>query len=119
MSSELYLWKKGNTWAKVEADGSVKVGVIPDALKRYPRITSVRFTVQEGQSVKQGDKIVSIGAGKMTVALEAPVSGVVARLNTKVKTNPAIIKHDPLGEGWLMVIKPTNLEEDLKKLVRG
>ncbi len=119
MSSELYLWKKGNTWARVEPDGNVRVGVIPDVIRKYPKVAVVRFVVSEGASVKQGDKIASIGVGKTTITVEAPISGTIININAKAKTTPAIIKKDPTGEGWLIVIKPSKLEEDLKNLVKG
>ena len=31
--------------------------------------------------------------------------------------NPGIVNEDPYGEGWLILITPSNLDEELKNLM--
>jgi hypothetical protein len=49
----------------------------------------------------------------------APVDGMVEVVNPKVKQRPALAHDDPYCEGWLMVVTPSNLKEDLEKLLSG
>ncbi|MCL5959184.1 MAG: hypothetical protein M1358_07660, partial [Chloroflexi bacterium] len=61
----------------------------------------------------------TIEAGKYVGALRAPVSGVLVEANTAVLAKPSLVNEDPYGEGWFVVVEPSNLEEDLKDLVHG
>ena len=49
----------------------------------------------------------------------SPVSGTIVATNEEVLKSPKLVNDDPYGKGWLIVINPTNLEEDMTKLVKG
>nr|NIN69451.1 glycine cleavage system protein H [Anaerolineae bacterium]NIN99498.1 glycine cleavage system protein H [Anaerolineae bacterium]NIQ82362.1 glycine cleavage system protein H [Anaerolineae bacterium] len=49
----------------------------------------------------------------------APVSGEIIALDEAVKNNPGLINDDPYGEGWIVRLQPTNVEEDKVELVTG
>ncbi len=119
MTTELYVWRRGNSWVKVEPEGTARIGVLHDVVKRYAKISSLRIVVEEGAKVKQGDKIAMILVGKATITIESPVSGTIVKINASVRTDPDIVRKDPTGEGWLAIIKPSNLDEDLKNLIKG
>lgn len=40
-----------------------------------------------------------------------PVAGEVLEFNEKLSSNPDLINKDPYGEGWIVKIKPTNMED--------
>ena len=48
----------------------------------------------------------------------SPLSGSIQMVNARLKKEPGLILSDPGGDGWLLTIKPGNLESDLKKLLR-
>jgi hypothetical protein len=52
-------------------------------------------------------------------SFEAPVDGAIEAINPRVRLNPSLIHDDPYGEGWLFVVKPTNLPRSLENLVHG
>ncbi len=119
LKEELYYWKKAGTWAKVEEDGNVRVGLADVVTKTMPKITAVRYPPKI-EAVKQGGKLATVVAGKASVTVKSPVSGKVLELNKKLKgKNVIAVQEDPYGEGWIALIKPDNLEEDLKNLVKG
>ena len=49
--------------------------------------------------------------------LVAPLSGVIEKVNEEIADSPEILNGDPYDKGWLIVITPSNLEEELKTLM--
>jgi glycine cleavage system H protein len=39
------------------------------------------------------------------------VTGVVVEINSETKDNPAAVNQDPYGEGWLLVVEPSDPNE--------
>ena len=56
---------------------------------------------------------------KRQAAVLAPVDGTIEAINPKVRQNPRLIHDDPYGEGWLFLVKPTNLQRNLDNLCFG
>jgi glycine cleavage system H protein len=116
MSFRIYVWRKGNSWAKVIDKEVVAVGVLPEAVKGLPTITAFNFLVTKNSFVKQGSRIASVMYKKTVIFIESPLSGTVIELNEKLLKDPLPIKADPLNEGWLIRLKPEKLLEELKIL---
>ena len=45
--------------------------------------------------------------------------GITLEINQKALDTPRIVNEDPYGEGWFIVLDPSNLEGDLSDLVHG
>jgi glycine cleavage system H protein len=45
------------------------------------------------------------------------LSGKIEEVNEEVKSNPEILNEDPFEKGWLIVLKPSNLDEELANLM--
>ena len=50
---------------------------------------------------------------------KTPVAGEVAAVNDVVAAKPSAINKDQYGEGWLIKLKPANLDAELGALVPG
>ena len=114
---ELY-YSIEHTWAKVEPDGSVRVGITDFAQKMAGTIVFVR-TLPVGKAVAQLKPFGTLETGKYVGKLYAPVSGAIATTNAKLREQASIINKDPYVEGWIIVIKPSNLDGDLKNLMKS
>lgn len=73
----------------------------------------------EGKAVSQGESIGKLESGKWVGDLKAPVSGTIVQVNVKIKGAPSLVNTDPYGEGWLLVVQPSKLDEELKTLITG
>ncbi|MFX0096749.1 MAG: glycine cleavage system protein H [Candidatus Hodarchaeota archaeon] len=106
-----------HVWARIE-DGKVKVGLDDFGQQLAGKILFVRIRPQ-GRPVVQGNAFSSIETGKWVGSLTSPVDGKILEINPKLRSQPTLINDDPYGEGWMAIIEPSNLEDDLKRLVHG
>lgn len=64
-----------------------------------------------GKEVNAGDELGVVESVKAASDFYAPMSGVVVAVNSRVNEEPALVNHDPYGEGWLVKMKPSNPQE--------
>jgi len=108
-------YSKDYAWAKVE-DGKVRVGITDYAQKQLREVVYVELP-SVGDVVTQNEPYGTVESVKAVSDLVAPVSGTVEAVNEAVQNRPELVNEDPYGEGWLIVIAPSNLEEELKNLM--
>ena len=105
-----------DTWARVMADGTVRIGITDYAQKMLKEIMFVDLH-DVGSEVVQMQPFASAESSKALSDVYSPVSGTVKAVNDDVIGDPGIINRDPYDAGWLVAIVPSNLEEDLKSLL--
>ncbi|MFW6117344.1 MAG: glycine cleavage system protein GcvH [Thermoproteota archaeon] len=100
-------------WIKVEGD-LVRVGLTDYAQKQLREVVYAELP-EAGMEVEQGEPYGTVESVKAVSDLTAPINGTVEEVNDEIQASPEILNEDPYGEGWLVVIKPSNLEADLEK----
>ena len=115
MPDELY-YHKEHSWARVK-EKIIIVGVDDFAQKLAGEIVYVDLPY-EGDEVVQNKPFATIESGKWVGKIYAPVSGEVVEVNEEVDDDASIINEDPYGKGWVVKIKPNNLDE-LNNLMKG
>ena len=100
-------YDKTHTWAFMEQDGTVKVG-IDDFLQHVTGpITSIGMK-SPGVRINKGDQLcILIQKGKHLI-IHSPVSGIVREQNPALSANSSIINDSPYTEGWICSIEPSN-----------
>lgn len=101
------LYTKSNEWAKNFGE-IIRVGIDDYSQSSLGDIVHVEVA-DEGTHVVSGKSFGVIEAAKSVSDINSPVSGVIVRVNPKVKESPAILNIDPFGEGWIAEIKPENI----------
>lgn len=107
----------GHTWAKIEDDGMVRVGVDDFMVKTAGKIQFVRLSTA-GKALKQSQSFGTIESTKWIGRLAAPVAGTIKTVNEAILKKPTILNDDPYEAGWMIVIYPSSLEDDLKNLLK-
>lgn len=102
----------GHTWARVEPDGLVTVGLDDFAAKLVGPV-SVELP-QVGATVLQGEAAVAVSDGGRRASLLAPVDGKVVAVN-----DPTAVHDDPYGAGWLFRVQAPRLAANLRQLLQG
>ena len=114
---ELY-YHKDHTWVKVEPDGNVRVGMT-DFYQKLAGDTTYIDLPFEGDEVTQGETCGKIQSAKWVSKFVAPISGEIIEVNEELEDNCTLINKDPYGKGWIMLLKPSNQEEEFKNLFYG
>jgi glycine cleavage system H lipoate-binding protein len=102
----------GHTWARLETDGLVTVG-IDDFAQKLVGPAAVTLPAA-GAHLAQGEPVVYLGDGAKSVALVAPVDGTVVSVNKAGAGTDA-----PYGAGWLFKVKAPRLAANLRQLLSG
>jgi len=71
----------------------------------------------EGTLLNFRDEFCSIETIKVDIALHAPVTGKVVRINPALESAPEVINQDPFGEGWLCEVELQDWEADRLRLL--
>ncbi|ABO49145.1 glycine cleavage system H protein [Desulforamulus reducens MI-1] len=98
-----------HTWAKVEGD-LVKVGITDFAQDSLGNIIFVELP-NEGETFSKGDEFGQAESAKTVSALYMPVSGEIVEVNSELEEAPQNVNEDPYGSGWMIIVKPSNLDE--------
>ena len=88
-----------------EEDGCFKVGISEFAVDQLGDIVFVDL-LQKGQTLNKGDNFGTIESVKAVEEVYLPFSGEIIDINESVIENPEILQKDPVGEGWLVIIRP-------------
>jgi glycine cleavage system H lipoate-binding protein/ABC-type phosphate transport system substrate-binding protein len=113
-----FYYDKTHTWAFMETDGTVKVG-IDDFLQRITGpLTRVKMK-SPGERVKKGKKAVSIIQDGKQLDICAPVSGTIKEQNTQLTKDSSLLNSSPHAEGWIYKIEPANWLKEAQFLIMG
>ena len=112
---EHLFYTKEHEWANFK-DNEVIIGITDYAQSQLGDIIFIEFP-EIGDEVNAGDSFGEVEAVKTVSELYAPVTGTVVEVNEILEDSSDLVNTDPYGNGWLIKIKPTNLNEkdDLMK----
>jgi len=108
-------YTKDFEWIKVEGD-KVRVGITDYAQKQLREIVYAELP-SSGTTTQQNEPYGTVESVKAVSDLVAPVSGTIEEVNAEVQSKPELLNEDPYGKGWLMVMKPANLQAELANLM--
>jgi glycine cleavage system H lipoate-binding protein len=113
-----YYLHRGHTWALLDENGQVRVGMDDFSQKIFGAAEAIAFP-EVGRMYYQDHVCVALIRQEQKAKFMAPVDGVVQEINQKVEEQPGLVHADPYGEGWLFKVQPTNLNHNLDTLYSG
>ncbi|MGB9740752.1 MAG: glycine cleavage system protein GcvH [Candidatus Bathyarchaeia archaeon] len=108
-------YTKDFEWAKIEGD-KVRIGITDYAQKQLREIVYAELP-STGATIKQNEPYGTVESVKAVSDLVAPISGTVLEVNAEVQSKPEILNEDPYGKGWLLLVKPSNLQAELANIM--
>lgn len=109
---------RGHTWARVDSDGTLLVGI--DDFARRLAGTAVRFVAPLiGSTVETGEAAGLLKKGSISIPVLSPVDGRIISYNRDLVNEPGRPLRDVYGEDWLIRVKPYNLHQNLRALLNG
>ena len=107
-------YARTHEWARLEADGTVSVGISDHAQERLGDMVFVELP-EVGATLTAGTECAVVESVKAAADVYAPVSGEVVAANAAVRDEPQTINADPYA-AWLFKVKPAD-PADLAKLL--
>jgi glycine cleavage system H protein len=102
-------------WIKIEGD-NVRMGITDYAQKQLREIVYAELP-DVGTEVEQNEPYGTLESVKAVSDLVAAISGTVEEVNSEVKSKPEILNEDPYVQGWLVIVKPSKLQQELANLM--
>ena len=97
-------YTKSHEWVKVEADGTVTVGITHHAQDLLGDMVFVENPAT-GRKLNAGEECAVVESVKAASDVYAPVAGEVVAANDEVESSPEKINQDAYG-AWMFKIKP-------------
>jgi len=101
-------------WLRIEKD-LCRVGITDYAQNSLHEVVYVDLP-QVGRKLAEKESFGTVESVKAVSEVYSPVSGEVIEVNQKLSDAPELVNQQPYGDGWLILLKPSNLEEELRSL---
>lgn len=105
---------ESHEWARLEADGTVTVGISDHAQEALGDVVFVELT-EVGKVFAAEDQAGVVESVKAASDIYAPIGGEVIAVNDELGGSPELLNSDPYG-AWIFKLKPTDKAE-LDKLL--
>lgn len=115
-------YHSGHSWLLQERQNNFRVGADEFAAALAGKIEKIELP-KPGQWIRQGQKLISFYRDGEKSEMVSPAEGEVLEINPEILRNPALLRQDPYGNGWLLSVHvpdPENTKRNLlpKRLVR-
>ncbi len=105
-----------HVWIMIEDNGNALIGTEHHFISMIGKIQTV-YLPEVGDELRQGGVFFQAFTSDMSSHnILSPLSGEVVEVNQLVLNDPTGALLDPYGEGWLIRLKPSNLDEERKVL---
>ena len=97
-------YAKSHEWVKLQADGSVIIGITDHAQHALGDLVFVE-TPKVGRVLAAGESCAVVESVKAASDVYSPVDGEVVAVNEALADAPELINSEPYGEGWIMQVR--------------
>jgi glycine cleavage system H protein len=108
-------YSKEHQWVSVEGE-KCRVGLTDYAQKQLHEVVYVDLP-RVGAGVTAGQVMGSVESVKAVSDILSPLSGEVLEVNKNLQESPGVVNQSPYQDGWVVVVKASRLDEDLKSLL--
>ena len=105
---------ESHEWARLEADGSITVGISDHAQEALGDVVFVELA-EVGAQFSAGQAAGVVESVKAASDIYSPVSGEVIAVNDELSSTPELLNSAPYAS-WIFKLKPSNTAE-LEKLL--
>ena len=100
-------YNDSHEWVRLEADGSVTVGITDHAQEALGDVVFVE-TPAVGSELSAGSSAGVVESVKAASDIYSPIDGAVLATNPALEGEPELVNSDPYGEGWMFRLQPAN-----------
>ena len=101
---------KEHEWITISSEGLAMIGISDFAQEQLGDIVSVELP-KVGSKFRQMQPMAIVDSVKASSDIYSPLSGEVVQVNVELSEHPEWINESPYDLGWIVKIKPSNMEE--------
>jgi len=113
---ERFQYHPGHSWALRERKKLTRVGVDEFATALMGRLERVELP-KPGTWLRQGQKAFSFYRDGEKTEMLSPTEGEVVEVNSEVAKDPSLLRKDPYGSGWLLMVHSPDDETVSRNLI--
>ena len=102
-------YTKDHEWIKVEGE-TVTIGITDFAQGELGDIVYVDVDT-EGETLEKDEVFGSVEAVKTVSDLFMPITGEVIEFNESLEDAPEVVNNDPYGDGWMIKVAISDMQE--------
>ncbi len=110
-------YTKEHEWLKIENE-KCRIGITDYAQNSLHEVVYVDLP-NVGKTLTQNAIFGTVESVKAVSELYSPISGEIVERNEKLVDSPELVNQEPYGSGWILVVKPSHLDDDLKSLLNA
>lgn len=107
---------KTHTWAFMEKNGDVKIGIDDFLLHITGSLSRVKMK-NNGEKLQKGEPAITIIQSGKQLTINAPVSGTVKFKNNQLTEDCTLVNSSPYYNGWVYTIVPSDWLSDIRLLI--
>ena len=109
-------YHSGHSWLVRERKNVMRVGADEFAAALAGGIERIELP-KPGQWIRQGQKAFAFIRDGQKAEMVSPTEGEVMAVNAEVLSNPALLRQDPYGKGWLLSVHVPDEESTGRNLI--
>jgi glycine cleavage system H lipoate-binding protein len=113
-----YYLHRGHAWVKMEADGTVRIGMDDFCGRLLGPPDQVRAPLI-GKTLQQGKAELALVKGEHSARIRSPVSGVITDVNPRLAEEPELMAAAPYTDGWILRVHVPLIRREMKALMMG
>ncbi|GBD10614.1 Glycine cleavage system H protein [bacterium HR23] len=103
-------YTREHEWVRLLEDGTALVGITFFAQDQLGDVVFLNLP-PPGTRLTHMGKMGEVESVKAVSDLFSPLSGEVVEVNREAVEHPEVVNADPYGRGWLVKLRPSNLQE--------
>ncbi len=108
-------YTKDHEWLRIE-DDKCRIGITDYAQNSLHEVVYADLP-QVGRKLTQKESLGTVESVKAVSEIYSPISGEVVEVNQKLADAPELVNKEPYGEGWLILVRPSKLQEETSSLL--
>jgi len=101
---------KEHEWVKMTNEGQATIGISDFAQQQLGDIVSVELP-KVGSNFRRMQTMAIVDSVKASSDIYSPLSGEVIQVNVELTEHPEWINQSPYELGWMVKLKPSDIEE--------
>jgi glycine cleavage system H lipoate-binding protein len=114
--SDKVRYHPGHAWCMQERKHVARVGIDEFAAAVAGTVDKIELP-RPGQWIRQGQKAWAFWRNGEKIEMVSPIEGEVTEVNREVAKDPSLLRKDPHGRGWLLVVHVPDEENTARNLL--